>query len=300
MSRYCTYLRINKTTVRLVIFPILKLVLAIHGIRNKLYLVTTDQNPIVLCFSGLDPSGGAGIMADMEAISSQGALCAPIITAATVQDTQDVMSFAPMPADLIIEQARAVLEDMPISVIKIGMVGSAEIAQAIHTILMDYPDIKVVYDPVFSTEKDGALSTPELPSVVRTMLLPHTTILTPNLFEVHQLAPGSDTPAAAAIGLLESDVDYILLTGTHGKTSDVVHILYSGSRELKRYHYERLPHKYHGSGCTLASSLAALLATSNEIESAVGQALDYTHKTLVHGKRIGMGQFHPNRFFWMK
>ncbi|MBT8125877.1 MAG: hydroxymethylpyrimidine/phosphomethylpyrimidine kinase [Gammaproteobacteria bacterium] len=262
--------------------------------------MTETKPPVVLCFSGLDPSGGAGILADIEAISSQGALCAPIITAATVQDTQDVISFAPMPADLIIEQARAVLEDMPISVIKIGMVGSTEIAEAIHSILMDYPSIKVVYDPVFSTEKDGALSTPDLVDSARSLLLPLTTILTPNIFEVHALAPGSDTPTAAAVALLETSCQYVLLTGTHGKTTDVVHTLFSNHRELTRYSYQRLPHKYHGSGCTLASSLAAMMTIEPEIENAVRQALDYTHKTLIHGKRIGMGQYHPDRFFWTK
>ncbi len=262
--------------------------------------MTESQTPVVLCFSGLDPSGGAGILADIESISSQGALCAPIITAATVQDTQDVMSFAPMPPDLLIEQARAVLEDMPVSVIKIGMVGSTEIAEAIHSILVDYPSIKVVYDPVFSTEKDGALSTPGLVESARSLLLPLTTVLTPNIFEAHVLAPGSDTPAAAAVALLETNCQYVLLTGTHGKTQNVVHTLFSNHRELTRYSYERLPHKYHGSGCTLAASLAAMMTIEPEIENAVHQALDYTHKTLVHGKRIGMGQYHPDRFFWTK
>jgi len=262
--------------------------------------VTESKPPVVLCFSGLDPSGGAGILADIEAISSQGALCAPIITAATVQDTQDVISFAAMPPDLLIEQARAVLEDMPVSVIKIGMVGSTEIAEAIHSILVDYPSIKVVYDPVFSTEKDGALSTPDLVDSARSLLLPLTTVLTPNIFEAHMLAPGSDTPSAAAVALLETNCHYVLLTGTHGKTPDVVHTLYSNHRELKRYSYERLPHKYHGSGCTLAASLAAMISIESEIENAVHQALDYTHKTLVHGKRIGMGQYHPDRFFWAR
>jgi hydroxymethylpyrimidine/phosphomethylpyrimidine kinase len=262
--------------------------------------VTESKTAVVLCFSGLDPSGGAGILADIESISSQGALCAPIITAATVQDTQDVMSFASMPADLIIEQARAVLEDMPVSVIKIGMVGSPEIAEAIHSILVDYPSIKVVYDPVLSTEKDGALSTPDLIDSVRSLLLPMTTVLTPNIFEVHALAPGSDTPAAAAMALLETNCQYVLLTGTHGKTQDVVHTLFSNHRELTRYSYERLPHKYHGSGCTLASSLAAMMTIEAEIENAVHQALNYTHNCLVHGKRIGMGQYHPDRFFWTK
>ena len=266
---------------------------------NKLCAMNNNPLPVVLCFSGLDPSGGAGIQADIESISSHGCMAAPIITAATVQDTQNVISFSTMPADLIVEQARAVLEDMQVSVIKIGMVGSSEIAEAINTILTDYPDIKVIYDPVFSTEKDGALSTPDLVDSVRELLVPLTTILTPNIFEVHALAPGSDTPAAAAMGLLESECEYILLTGTHGKTADVVHNLYSGHRELTQFHYERLPFKYHGSGCTLAASIAALLAIGQEPLGAIHHALDYTHKTLINGRRIGMGQLHPDRFFWL-
>ena len=260
--------------------------------------MTITNPPVVLCFSGADPTGGAGIQADIEAISSNGGIAACVITAATVQDTVDVISFAPMPSDLVIEQARAVLEDMPISAIKIGMVGSAEIAMAIHSIITDYPEIPVIYDPVFSTETDGALSTEDLVDTVRTLLLPVTKILTPNIFEVHALAPGSDTPTAAAMCLLETDVEYILLTGTHGKTPDVVHTLFGNHREIETFHNERLPHKYHGSGCTLASSLAAQIALGNDVIGAARKALEYTHKTLVHAHRIGMGQYHPNRFFW--
>jgi len=274
--------------------------LALRTHKHKLTSMTESSLPVVMCFSGLDPSGGAGIQADIESISSHGCMASPIITAATVQDTQNVISFSPMPADLIVEQARAILEDMPVSVIKIGMVGSAEIAQAIHSILIDYPEIKVVYDPVFSTENNGLLSTNDLVDSVRELLLPLTTILTPNIFESHALIPGSDTAAAAAMGILETECEYVLLTGTHGKTSDVVHNLYSNHRELKQFHYERLPNKYHGSGCTLAASVAALLAMQLDITNAVHHALDYTHKTLVNGKRIGMGQYHPDRFFWLK
>jgi len=262
--------------------------------------MTITNPPVILCFSGADPTGGAGIQADIEAISSHGGMAACVITAATVQDTVDVISFAPMPSDLVIEQARAVLEDMPVSAIKIGMVGSAEIAMAIHSIITDYPNIPVIYDPVFSTETDAALSTEDLVDTVRTLLLPVTKILTPNIFEVHALAPGSDTPTAAAMGLLETDVEYILLTGTHGKTPDVVHTLFANNRELETFHNERLPHKYHGSGCTLAASIAAQIALGQDVVGAVRQALEYTHKTLVHAHRIGMGQYHPNRFFWEK
>jgi hydroxymethylpyrimidine/phosphomethylpyrimidine kinase len=257
-----------------------------------------NNPPVVLCFSGADPTGGAGIQADIETLSSHGCIAAPIITAATVQNTIDVISFAPMPADLIIEQARAVLEDMPIAAIKIGVVGSAETAMAIHSIIIDYPDIPVIYDPVFSTETDAALSTEDLVDTVRTLLLPITRILTPNIYEVHALSPGSDTPTAAAMGLLESEVEYILLTGTHGKTLDVVHSLFSNNRQLETFHCERLPHKYHGSGCTLASSIAAQIALGQDVLGAVRKGLEYTHKTLVYANRIGMGQYHPNRFFW--
>jgi hydroxymethylpyrimidine/phosphomethylpyrimidine kinase len=260
--------------------------------------MTLKNPPVVLCFSGADPTGGAGIQADIETVSSHGCVAASIITAATVQDTVDVISFAPMPSEIVIEQARAILEDMPISAIKIGMVGSAEIAMAIHSILTDYSEIPVIYDPVFSTETDGALSTEDLADTVRTLLLPLTKILTPNIHEVHALAPGSDTPTAAAMGLLESDVEYILLTGTHGKTPDVVHTLFSNNRELQTFHNDRLPHKYHGSGCTLAASIAAQIALGQDVLGAVRQGLEYTHKTLVHANRIGMGQYHPNRFFW--
>ena len=260
--------------------------------------MTLKNPPVVLCFSGADPTGGAGIQADIETVSSHGCVAASIITAATVQDTVDVISFAPMPADIVIEQARAILEDMPVSAIKIGMVGSAEIAMAIHSILTDYTEIPVIYDPVFSTETDGALSTEDLVDTVRTLLLPMTRILTPNIHEVHALSPGSDTPTAAAMGLLETDVEYILLTGTHGKTTDVVHTLFSNNRELETFRNDRLPHKYHGSGCTLASSIAAQIALGQDVLGAVRQGLEYTHKTLVHANRIGMGQYHPNRFFW--
>lgn len=262
--------------------------------------MTNITPPVVLCFSGADPTGGAGIQADIETMSSHGCVAASIITAATVQDTVNVMSFSPMPSEIIIEQARAILEDMPISAIKIGMVGSAEIAMAIHSILTDYSDIPVIYDPVFSTENDGPLSTEDLIDAVRTLLLPITKILTPNIHEIHALSPGSDTPAAAAMGLLETDVEYILLTGTHGKTPDVVHTLFSNNRELETFHNERLPYKYHGSGCTLASSIAAHIAMGQDVLGAVRKGLEYTHKTLVHANRIGMGQYHPNRFFWDK
>lgn len=254
--------------------------------------------PVVLCFSGADPTGGAGIQADIEAIASNGAHCAPVVTAITAQDTSNVFEFAPIPSDLVMSQARAVLEDMPVNAIKIGMIGTAQNAEAIHSILRDYPKLPVVYDPVFSSESNGQLSQPDLIPAVRSLILPLTTVLTPNIYEVYKLSPGADTPQAAALGLLETDCDYILLTGTHGKTTNVVHSLFADHREMKTFSYDRLPHKYHGCGCTLAASLSAMLAQNMPVINAVHQALDYTYKTLLKAHQLGMGQRHPNRLFW--
>lgn len=260
--------------------------------------MNSATTPVVLCFSGSDPTGGAGIQADIEAIASNGAHCAPVITCVTVQDTSRVKQFVPLPPELIVAQARAVLEDMPVKAFKIGMIGTAENAEAIAGILRQYPEVPVIYDPVFSSESKDQLSQPDLIPTVLSQILPLTRVLTPNIFEVHALSPGADTPAAAALGLLESDCDYILLTGTHGKTKDVIHSLFADHRELKTFTYERLPSKYHGCGCTLAASVAALIAQDMQTINAVHQALDYTYKTLQQARQLGMGQQHPNRVFW--
>ncbi len=262
--------------------------------------MNATTTPVVLCFSGADPTGGAGIQADIEAIGSNGAHCAPVVTAVTVQDTTNVFEFAPMPHDLVIAQARSVLEDMPVKAIKIGMIGTANNAQAIHSILRDYPHLPVVYDPVFSSESNGQLSQPDLIPAVLSLILPLTRVLTPNIFEVHALSPGADTPQAAALGLLETECAYILLTGTHGKTPNVVHSLFADHREIRAFHYDRLPSKFHGCGCTLAASLAALLAQDVDVVNAAHQALDYTYKTLLAARHLGMGQQHPDRLFWNK
>ena len=145
--------------------------------------------PIVMTFSGHDPSGGAGIQADIETLSSQGCLATPIITALTVQDSRNVTEFKPIEAGHITSQARAVLGDMPVAAFKIGMIGSADNAQAIHSILQDYPDTPLVLDPVLASGGGTQLGDEQLRHAIRDLLLPHTTVLTPNSVEARLLAP---------------------------------------------------------------------------------------------------------------
>ena len=261
---------------------------------------TENPKPVVLCFSGLDPTGGAGIQADIEAISAQGAHAASIVTALTVQDTQNVKSFQAISADVIIQQARAVLEDMPVAVVKIGMLGNIEIAQAVHSILKDYPDLPVVFDPVLAGGGGGKLAEESLVDAIKLMIMPLCYIVTPNTLEARKLAKESDNNEAAAMALLDMGAQYVLLTGSHDKTDNVQHRLFSNNRLIETFNYERLSHEYHGSGCTLTAAIAGLIAQDNEPVSAIHTALDYTFKTLKQAQHLGMGQLIPNRYYWAK
>lgn len=261
---------------------------------------TVNTIPVVLCFSGLDPTGGAGIQADIEAITSMGCHPAPIITALTVQDTQSLKRFETCDPLLLIEQARAVLEDMPVQAFKLGMLGSSAIIEAIHSVLIDYPDIPVVFDPVLTAGAGGALIEDDAIDSLRSLLLPQTSVLTPNSIEARTLASTADNLSACAEALQDLGCEFVLITGTHELTEDVVNTLYGNHRELEQFHYARLPQQYHGSGCTLAASIAGLLAQGLEPFTAIHEAQTYTWETLRQAYRTGMGQWIPNRLFWAR
>ncbi len=256
--------------------------------------------PVVMTFSGLDPTGGAGLQADIEAIASMGCHAAPVATALTVQDTGNVSRFTPIDALLLVEQARAVLEDMPVHAFKIGMVGSVEIIEALHSLLVDYPDVPVVFDPVLSAGGGRSLSQDGVIDAIRTLLLPQTTVLTPNSEEARALAAEADCLEACAQELMSLGCEFVLLTGTHERHPQVENTLYGNRRKLETFQWERLPNSYHGSGCTLAAALAGLLAQGLEPFTAVHEAQEYTWESLRNGYRLGMGQTLPNRLFWAR
>lgn len=256
--------------------------------------------PVVMVFAGNDPTGGAGIQADIEAVASMGCQAAPVITAVTVQDTRNVIDAEDLDPTLVIQQARAVLEDMPIAAFKIGMVGSVENVQAIHTLLQDYPEAPVVLDPVLAAGGGTPLADEAIAEAMRELLFPLTTILTPNSQEARRLAPEADTLDACAQELMADGCEFVLVTGAHENTPQVENHLFGNRRHLETFTWERLPNSYHGSGCTLASAIAGLLAQGLEPFTAVHEAQEYTWEALKAGYRVGMGQFHPNRLFWAR
>lgn len=261
--------------------------------------------PLVLVFAASDPSSGAGIQADLLTLASLG--CHPLtaLTAVTVQDTVGVQSVHPLAAELLEQQARTVLEDMPVSAFKIGMLGSVENVLAVAEIVSDYPEIPLIFDPVLASGRGDELSSEEIISAMCEMLLPQTTLLTPNAPEARRLAEsdeddGEPSLEVCARRLIEMGAQYVLITGTHENTPQVVNTLYGPDGVIRHDTWERLPGSYHGSGCTLASAIAGCVASGASVEDAVRDGQDFTWKTLASGFRAGMGQLIPDRLFWAR
>lgn len=261
--------------------------------------------PLVLVFAASDPSCGAGVQADTLTLASLG--CHPLtaLTALTVQDTVGVQSVHPVAAELLEQQARTVLEDMPVAAFKIGVLGSVENVVTVAEILSDYPEIPLIFDPVLASGRGDEFSGEEIISAMRELLLPQTTLLTPNAPEARRLAESDDDESEPSIDvcaqrLIEMGAQYVLITGTHESTPQVVNTLYGPQGVIRRDSWERLPGSYHGSGCTLASAIAGCIAGGASIEDAVRDAQDYTWQTLKNGFHAGMGQLIPDRFFWAR
>lgn len=263
--------------------------------------------PIVLSFAANDPTGGAGLQADLLTIASMGCHPLSVMTAITVQDTTGVDDVMALDPEWIADQARAVLEDMPVHAFKIGLLGSVEIIAAIAEVISDYPHIPLVMDPVLTSGRGDELANDEMIDAMRELLLPQVTILTPNSLEARHLAQQDDDSSdnkldlsLCAQRLLHTGCEYVLITGTHENTAQVTNTLFAADGIVRADHWERLEHTYHGSGCTLASAIAASLANGLSISESVLEAQDYTWHTLQAGFRPGMGQYIPNRLFWVR
>jgi hydroxymethylpyrimidine/phosphomethylpyrimidine kinase len=264
----------------------------------------SESPPVVLTFAASDPSGGAGLQADLLTLASMGCHPLSVVTALTVQDTLGVEGVLPIDSEWVTDQARCLLEDMPVDAIKIGVLGSVENIAAIAEIVSDYPDVPLVLDPVLASGRGDELASDEMASVIRELLLPQTTILTPNSIEARRLAEYDDEPEATldrcGDRLVRLGCEYVLITGTHEATPQVVNTLYGKDGVVRADSWTRLPGGYHGSGCTLASAIAAMLANGLSAADAVREAQEYTWKTLQKAYRPGMGQFLPDRLFWAR
>lgn len=269
----------------------------------------TRTPAIVLSFAGTDPTGGAGLQADLLTLASLGCHGLSVVTAVTVQDTAGVEAIHALDSDWVADQARLVLEDMPVAAFKVGFVGSVDNIAAIAALTADYPDVPLVLDPVLASGRGDEMANEDMVLAMRELLIPQTTIITPNSPEARRLATAEDsddepmpnlTLNDCAQRLLALGCEYVLITGTHESTPQVINTLFSERGEVQADVWDRLPGTYHGSGCTLASAIAAFLANGHEVPQAVREAQEFTWHCLAAGFRPGMGQHLPDRFFWAR
>jgi hydroxymethylpyrimidine/phosphomethylpyrimidine kinase len=263
-----------------------------------------------MTFAATDPSSGAGLQADILTLASIGCHPLSVVTAITVQDTVGVDSVLVFDADWVNEQARTILEDMQVSAFKIGMLGSVENVAVIAEIMADYPDVPLLIDPILASGRGDELANEEMQAAMIDLLFPQATLITPNSLEARRLAfadSADDTDELenaslddTAKRLLEMGCEYVLITGTHERSIEVVNTLYGESGLIKSYNWERLVGSYHGSGCTLTSAIAACLAHGLTMEEAILEAQEYTWQTLKGAFRPGMGQYIPDRMFWAR
>ncbi|KAF3982814.1 MAG: hydroxymethylpyrimidine/phosphomethylpyrimidine kinase [Methylococcales symbiont of Hymedesmia sp. n. MRB-2018] len=259
----------------------------------------TQHRPVVLSFSGHDPSGGAGIQADIETLISHQCHCCSVITALTEQDSSNVKKLIPQHAEDIIDQATTLLNDFPVKAIKIGLIGHYETALAIHSILLQHPHIPVILDPVLASGDGTSLANEKLIDCINEKLLPYTTVITPNSEEARILTQHSNINDCGK-NLLDKGGDTVLITCTDEASTLVENKYFQKEGKTETFSWQRLAENYHGSGCTLASAIAALMAHGLDPFTAISEAQEYTWNSLHAAYHPGKGQHNPHRLFWME
>ena len=243
------------------------------------------MRPTVLCFSGLDPSGGAGLQADIESIGQSGAHAAVACTALTIQDSQQVFGFEAVKSDLLLQQANVVFHDLPVKAFKSGMLGTIDNIIALNEFLRDKTHIPYVLDPVLVANSGGSLLQ-KLGADAKTIvtafkqLIPKATLITPNTLELRALT-GQQTIQDAVNVLTDFGANAILVKGAHEhEPYRIQHWLYVQGECVAQSRWARLDGEFHGSGCSLASYIAGLLAQGISLKSAVQQAELWLHHVL--------------------
>ncbi|MEO0421124.1 MAG: hydroxymethylpyrimidine/phosphomethylpyrimidine kinase [Pseudomonadota bacterium] len=258
--------------------------------------------PPLVIIAGNDPSGGAGIAADLQTASALGLHPMPVITSITAQDTRDVVSVHPLPASQVTEQLDVLLNDIRPAAVKIGLLPTVEVAQAVGRCLREQlASVPIVLDPVLKAGGGGRLADDPLARVLREALLPVATATTPNRFELARLMDADDDadPQTLAGALAQECACAVLVTGADVAADlgqpQVVNYAALADGERLQWTWPRLPGRFHGSGCTLAAALACELAGGAAVGTAMDAAQRYTATALSQAIAPGRGQFIPGR-----
>jgi hydroxymethylpyrimidine/phosphomethylpyrimidine kinase len=259
----------------------------------------------VLTIAGSDSGGGAGIQADIKAISALGCFATSAITAVTVQNTLGVEAVHPIPLDILRGQIEAVLSDIGTDAVKIGMLHSSEVVEVVADVLQKYNIRNVVLDPVMVSTSGHRLIEESAIDTLRRVLIPRARVITPNIPEAEILAgvkiTANDQLAEVARQLSQGGTVSVLLKAGHLTEDRLVDIFYNAEQDT----ITELPSarvytpNTHGTGCTLSSALAALLAKGYELTDAARGAKEYINQAIISGARYEIGGGHgPVDHFW--
>jgi hydroxymethylpyrimidine/phosphomethylpyrimidine kinase len=258
----------------------------------------------VLVFAGLDPSGGAGIQADSQAIAAMGAHALPIVTTLTVQDNDRVYGITPVDPHIVQQQIETLINKIDIAAIKIGIVGSAAIAElivsCINTLRQNNPQLPVVLDPVLASGHGDDLTREDAIQIIAP-LRKLATLITPNTLEAHKLTNKLTEQHTSEIQTIEQQADllmqdtpHVLIKGGHAQDENVINRWFNQEQQ-RSWSWPRLQGEFHGSGCTLASAIAAGLAQGWSMEMSLDKAQTYTQQALESAFAIAAGQLIPQR-----
>lgn len=259
-------------------------------------LISSNPTPIVLTIAGSDSGGGAGIQADIKAISATGSYACSAITAITAQNTLGVSAVYPLPLDILEQQLDAIFCDIPVLAVKIGMLADAPIIALVAKKLRQYQPKWIVLDPVMLSTSGHHLLAGEAVETLKRELLPLASIITPNLPEAAVLVGMTEqewqhNPQQGIAALRQLDTQAVLLKGGHNhQQMDSDDLLI----EVDNIRYFRAPRiatkNTHGTGCSLSSAIASYLAQGYALKDAVEKAKQYIHQAILHADQLKIGQ----------
>ena len=257
--------------------------------------------PRILSIAGSDPSGGAGIQADIKTISALGGYAMSAITALTVQNSLGVTEVMAVPPELIKAQAKACIDDIGLDGLKLGMLGDETTLKAVAEIIHGSSAFCVI-DTVMMAKGGHRLLATEAVNAFKQLILPRADLLTPNIPEAETLCGFEITTEphrqAAGEALLRMGAKAVLLKGGHGEGEHLSDSLFTGSGVFVFRHPRLETRHTHGTGCTLASACAVLVAKGVGLEAAVGQAIDYVQKAMARAPCFGQGHGPLNHFIY--
>ncbi|MDF3035380.1 MAG: putative phosphomethylpyrimidine kinase [Paucimonas sp.] len=265
-----------------------------------------QTSPLILTFGLTDPVGAIGIQADLAAFAAMGCYGLSVITSVAVSDTTGIEELLPIDPEWVADQARAVLEDMPVAALKVGAVANVETVSAIAEIAADYPDIPLILDPFLSSLPEQGMENEDLMSGLCELLIPQATLLLCSAVELSRLAEtwreasNEDLMAVDATRIIEMGCEYLFLTGTPADAHEVGNTLFDQSGVLRQDNWQRIAGSFAGAGSTLSATFAALLANGLEVQEAAFEAQEFTIAAIANAQRLGMGKLVPDRYFWAR